>query len=110
MSKDFKEKKEYKKRNDDDFGGKYDDMDDGMDEGKGRGRKFGGGRKKACRFMSGEEDINNINYKNPKFLSTFMTFSHRAIIRRCGCWASDGCGTNNIFWRPSSASIRRSTY
>lgn len=83
MAKEFKEKKEYKKRNnDEDFGGKYDDMDDGMDEGKGRGRKFGGGRKKACRFMSGEEDINNITYKNPKFLSTFMTEHGKIVSRR----------------------------
>ena len=84
MSKEFKEKKTYTKRKDDEdnYDSKYNDMDDAMDEGKGRGRKFGGSRKKACRFMSGEEDIANITYKNPKFLSTFMTEHGKIVSRR----------------------------
>ena len=62
---------------------KYDDMDDGMDDRGGRGRKFSGGnRKKACRFTTGEEDPANISYKNPKFLSTFMTEHGKIVPRR----------------------------
>ena len=55
------EKREYKKA---DRSEKYeDDMDDGMDDGR-KGRRFsGGGRKKPCRFMAGEEEISNISYK-----------------------------------------------
>ncbi len=83
MPKDFKEKKVYKKREEDDYSSKYDDMDDGMDEGKGRGRKFSGGKgKKSCRFMAGEEDTANLTYKNPKFLSTFMTEHGKIVSRR----------------------------
>lgn len=82
MAKEMKEKKEYKKRNqDEDMGGRYDDMDDGMDEGRGR-RKFGGSRKRACRFTTGEEDVKNITYKNPKFLSSFLTEHGKIISRR----------------------------
>jgi small subunit ribosomal protein S18 len=61
------------------------DMEDAMDEGTGgkRGRKFsGGGRKKACRFTTGEEDPANISYKNPKFLSSFMTEHGKIVPRR----------------------------
>lgn len=63
---------------------KYDDMEDAMDErGGGRGRKFSGGnRKKACRFTTGEEDPAQISYKNPKFLSTFMTEHGKIVPRR----------------------------
>ena len=84
MPKEYKEKAPYKKRtNDDDsYDSKYNDMDDAMDEGKGRGRKFGGSKKKSCRFMSGEEDTANITYKNPKFLSTFMTEHGKIVSRR----------------------------
>jgi len=86
MAKEYKEKSAYKKRpsNDDDsYDSKYNDMDDAMDEGKGRGRKFSGGnKKKSCRFMSGEEDTANLTYKNPKFLSTFMTEHGKIVSRR----------------------------
>jgi small subunit ribosomal protein S18 len=61
---------------------RYDDMDDGMDDRGGRGRKFSGNRKKACRFTTGEEDPANITYKNPKFLSTFMTEHGKIVPRR----------------------------
>lgn len=64
---------------------KYDDMDDMMDEGGGgkRGRKFSGGnRKKPCRFTTGEEDPAQITYKNPRFLSTFMTEHGKIVPRR----------------------------
>ena len=61
---------------------KYDDMGD-MDDGDRRGRKFSGGnRKKECRFTAGEEDIANLTYKNPKFLSTFMTEHGKIVPRR----------------------------
>jgi len=76
MSKEMKEKAP-KKRQDEDF-----DMDDAMDEGKGRRKFSSGGKKKSCRFMSGEEDLNNITYKNPKFLSTFMTEHGKIVSRR----------------------------
>ncbi len=62
-----------------------DDMDDGMDEGGSgrRGRRFSSNsRKKACRFTSGEEDAANISYKNPKFLSSFMTEHGKIVPRR----------------------------
>ena len=77
-SSEDKESK-YSSRDRDD---KYDDM--GMDEEGDRrgGRKFGGNRKKACRFTTGEEDIANITYKNPKFLSTFMTEHGKIVPRR----------------------------
>ena len=77
-SSDDKESK-YSSRDRDD---KYDDM--GMDDDGDRrgGRKFGGNRKKACRFTAGEEDIANITYKNPKFLSTFMTEHGKIVPRR----------------------------
>jgi small subunit ribosomal protein S18 len=79
MAKEFKEKKVYTKRNHEE----EDYMNDDMDEGKGRGRKFSGGKnKKSCRFMSGEEDTANITYKNPKFLSTFMTEHGKIVSRR----------------------------
>lgn len=59
-----------------------DDYDDGMDDGK-KGRRFsGGGRKKPCRFMAGEEEISQLTYKNPKFLSTFMTEHGKIVPRR----------------------------
>lgn len=80
MSKEMKDKPSKKRYNEEE---NYDSMDDAMDEGKGRGRKFSSGsRKKACRFMSGEEDIANITYKNPKFLSTFMTEHGKIVSRR----------------------------
>lgn len=76
-SSDDKESK-YSSRDRDD---KYDDMD--MDDGDRRGRKFSGGnRKKACRFTAGEEDVANLTYKNPKFLSTFMTEHGKIVPRR----------------------------
>jgi small subunit ribosomal protein S18 len=61
-----------------------DDMEDAMDDmGGKRGRKFSGGnRKKACRFTTGEEDPINITYKNPKFLSSFMTEHGKIVPRR----------------------------
>jgi len=61
-----------------------DDMEDAMDDmGGKRGRRFSSGnRKKECRFTSGEEDAANINYKNPKFLSTFMTEHGKMVPRR----------------------------
>jgi small subunit ribosomal protein S18 len=73
--------KEYTKREENRFDA---DMDDAMDEGSGkRGRKFsGGGRKKACRFTTGEEDPAQISYKNPKFLSSFMTEHGKIVPRR----------------------------
>jgi small subunit ribosomal protein S18 len=61
------------------------EMEDSLDEGTGgrRGRRFsGGGRKKACRFTTGEEDAANISYKNPKFLSSFMTEHGKIVPRR----------------------------
>ena len=64
---------------------KYSDMDDAMDEGGGRGRnrKFANGnKKKSCRFTAGEEDINHISYKNPRFLATFMTEHGKIVPRR----------------------------
>lgn len=82
MTKDMKEKKPVSKRSDDDsYDSKYNDMDDAMDEGRGR-RKFSGSRRKACRFMSGEEDIANISYKNPKFLSAYLTEHGKIVSRR----------------------------
>jgi small subunit ribosomal protein S18 len=83
--------KEYTKKSSDDKDSKYssrdrDDKYDDMgmdDDGGGRGgRKFGGNRKKACRFTTGEEDIANLTYKNPKFLSTFMTEHGKIVPRR----------------------------
>ena len=84
MPKEYKEKKTYTKRKDEDdsYDSKYNDMDDAMDDGKGRGRKFSGSKKKSCRFMSGEEDTANITYKNPKFLSTYMTEHGKIVSRR----------------------------
>ena len=79
MAKEYTKDKESKYS---DRESKYDDMDDGMDEGRGRGRKFSGNRKKECRFTTGEEDPNQINYKNPKFLSTFMTEHGKIVPRR----------------------------
>jgi small subunit ribosomal protein S18 len=70
---------------DDKYNSKYDqDMEDALDEGGGRkNRKFSNGnKKKACRFTAGEEDIANITYKNPKFLSTFMTEHGKIVPRR----------------------------
>jgi small subunit ribosomal protein S18 len=77
--KSAEDKEKYSSRDRDD---KYDDM--GMDdEGGGRGRKFSGGnRKKACRFTTGEEDIVNLTYKNPKFLSSFLTEHGKIVPRR----------------------------
>lgn len=64
-----------------DRGDKYDDMGDDMEGG--RGRKFSGGnRKKSCRFTAGEEDAANISYKNPRFLSTFLTEHGKIVPRR----------------------------
>ena len=78
MSKEFKEKAPKKRSHDED---NY-DMDDAMDEGKGRRKFSSGSKKKSCRFMSGEEDTANITYKNPKFLSTFMTEHGKIVSRR----------------------------
>jgi small subunit ribosomal protein S18 len=66
------------------FGEKYDaDMEDAMDDGGRRGRKFSNSnKKKSCRFTAGEEDAANISYKNPKFLSTFMTEHGKIVPRR----------------------------
>ena len=40
------------------------------------------GKKKSCRFTSGEEDMANLTYKNPRFLSTFMTEHGKIVPRR----------------------------
>ncbi len=85
-AKEYKEKKTYNndRDSDKDYDSKY-SMDDAMDdEGSGRrGRKFSGGnKKKTCRFMSGDEDTANITYKNPKFLSTYMTEHGKIVARR----------------------------
>lgn len=54
----------------------------GGDDRKG-GRKFGGSnKKKKCRFTAGEEDIANITYKNPRFLSGFVTEHGKIVPRR----------------------------
>lgn len=85
MPKDYEKKSSYKKRDNDDYDSKYNqEMEDAMDDGNGRrGRKFSGGnKKKSCRFMAGEEDTANITYKNPKFLSTFMTEHGKIVARR----------------------------
>lgn len=60
------------------------DMEDAMDDmGGKKGRRFSSGnRKKECRFTSGEEDVNNLTYKNPKFLSGFMTEHGKIVPRR----------------------------
>ncbi len=82
MAKEYK--KEYKPKDDsNDRNDRYgDDYGDDMDGG-GRGRKFSGGnRKKPCRFTTGEEDPVQISYKNPKFLSTFMTEHGKIVPRR----------------------------
>lgn len=74
------EKREYKKHDKSD---KYEDDMDDMDGGERKGRRFSGGRsKKPCRFMAGEEEISNISYKNPRFLSTFMTEHGKIVPRR----------------------------
>jgi small subunit ribosomal protein S18 len=59
-------------------------MEDAMDDmGGKKGRRFSSGnRKKECRFTSGEEDAANISYKNPKFLSSFMTEHGKMVPRR----------------------------
>jgi small subunit ribosomal protein S18 len=60
-----------------------DDADDGEDMGGRKNRRFSSsGRKKECRFTSGEEDAANISYKNPKFLATFMTEHGKIVPRR----------------------------
>ncbi len=63
---------------------RYDDMDDAMDDMGGRkNRKFSSSnRKKECRFTSGEEDVANLTYKNPKFLAGFMTEHGKIVPRR----------------------------
>ncbi len=74
-----------KRGRDRDEDSRYDaDMEDAMDDGGGRrGRKFSSSnKKKSCRFTAGEEDINNISYKNPRFLSTFMTEHGKIVPRR----------------------------
>ena len=85
FNKEFnKDRKDYKRNDDDEGGGRYSDMDDAMDDGGGRrNRRFSNGnRKKACRFTSGEEDAANLTYKNPKFLSSFMTEHGKIVPRR----------------------------
>ncbi len=85
-----KEYKSYKKDKDDggykdrDFSDRYsEEMEEAMDEGGRKGRRFSGGnKKKTCRFTAGEEDINNISYKNPKFLANFMTEHGKIVPRR----------------------------
>ncbi len=74
--------KEYTKDKESKYNDKYDDMGDDMDDGGRRGRKFSGNRKKECRFTTGEEDPAQISYKNPKFLSTFMTEHGKIVPRR----------------------------
>lgn len=68
------------------YNSKYnEEMEDGLDEGMGgrKNRKFSSGnKKKSCRFTSGEEDQANLTYKNPKFLSTFMTEHGKIVPRR----------------------------
>lgn len=73
----------------DKYGDKYnskynEEMEDAMDDNGGRkNRKFSNGnKKKTCRFTAGEEDAANISYKNPKFLSTFMTEHGKIVPRR----------------------------
>jgi small subunit ribosomal protein S18 len=80
--------REYKSRDrdrdsDDRYNDRYgDDMDDMDDTGK-KGRKMSNGtRKKPCRFMAGEEEISNLTYKNPRFLSNYMTEHGRIVPRR----------------------------
>ena len=60
------------------------DMEDAMDDmGGKRNRKFSSNnRKKECRFTAGEEDVANLTYKNPKFLSTFLTEHGKMVPRR----------------------------
>ncbi len=64
-----------------------DEMEEHMDRDMGgddrRPRKFSGnGKRKKCRFTTGEEDVANVNYKNPRFLSTFMTEHGKIVPRR----------------------------
>lgn len=66
-----------------DYGRKNDYMDDDGDYGDGKKRRFSSGaRKRPCRFLTGEEDINNLSYKNPKFLATFLTEHGKIVPRR----------------------------
>lgn len=78
MSKEYTKDREYsKKKREDDY------MDDDGDYGDGKKRRFSGGMKKRpCRFTTGEEDLVNVNYKNPKFLSTFLTEHGKIVPRR----------------------------
>ena len=72
----------YEKKKNDKFEDRYsDEMEDGLDDKRG-GRKFSGNKKKECRFTSGEEDIANINFKNPRFLASFMTEHGKIVPRR----------------------------
>ncbi len=68
----------------DKYGDKYnDEMEEGLDGDGKRGRKFSGGnKKKSCRFTAGEEDAANLNYKNPRFLASFMTEHGKIVPRR----------------------------
>jgi small subunit ribosomal protein S18 len=72
----------------DKYGDKYnpkysEEMEDALDDGGRKNRKFSNGnKKKTCRFTAGEEDAANITYKNPKFLSTFMTEHGKIVPRR----------------------------
>jgi small subunit ribosomal protein S18 len=65
-------------------GGRGRDRDeDRDDDGDGkRPRKFGGNKKKKCRFTTGEEEAINITYKNPRFLAGFMTEHGKIVPRR----------------------------
>lgn len=60
------------------------DMEDAMDDmgGKKRAPLLFRKSQKECRFTSGEEDAANISYKNPKFLSSFMTEHGKMVPRR----------------------------
>ena len=76
--------KTYEKKRTDKYEDRYsEEMEDGLDGDGKRGRKFSGSaKKKACRFTAGEEDVANINYKNPRFLAGFMTEHGKIVPRR----------------------------
>lgn len=77
------------RNNDRDRGDYNDEMEASLDRDMGRegrddkkgGRKYGM-KKKKCRFTTGEEDVANVSYKNPRFLSTFLTEHGKIVPRR----------------------------
>jgi len=79
-------KHEKSEKHNDKYNDKYNaEMEESLDEGGGgrKNRKFSSNsKKKTCRFTSGEEDAANLTYKNPKFLSTFMTEHGKIVPRR----------------------------